>query len=66
MDKELFAQALARIPVENINNTQELSEARKSICNECENKVGIMCGKCMCAIPLKTKVLSTFCPAEKW
>lgn len=48
-------------------NESSDSERRLSICNTCENlNVLKMCNKCMCFMPLKTKLKNAVCPIALW
>lgn len=55
-----------------MDNEAELSKARMSICNKCEEKynsnLGDRCGLCGCVLKFKTKSPDSVCPAKpaKW
>ena len=44
---------------------EDIINERRSICNECEFKLGANCRKCGCFISAKTRV-NTSCPIGKW
>lgn len=45
---------------------QEVINNRRSICNECEYRLGTNCLKCGCLIFAKTKISTQRCPVGKW
>jgi hypothetical protein len=46
--------------------TEEIQNIRKEICKKCEHYNIFFCGKCGCSISLKTKLVKSKCPIDKW
>jgi cytoskeletal protein CcmA (bactofilin family) len=43
-----------------------ISENRLNICNECELRKIMFCGKCGCLITAKVLSMESTCPINKW
>lgn len=45
-----------------------LVDKRKRICQTCQHLVKMtrQCGKCLCFIDLKTRMIDQTCPMDKW
>jgi len=44
----------------------ETKNARREICNTCDKRRGIVCGRCGCFIRAKTAWNNEICPDKKW
>jgi hypothetical protein len=48
------------------NMPEYVVDFRRSICESCEFRNSLVCGKCGCIIKMKTMIPSTACPEKKW
>jgi hypothetical protein len=48
--------------------SEEISKARMDICKQCDQYLSgpLICNKCVCFLPAKTKLANTECPLQKW
>lgn len=44
----------------------ELSKERLKVCKDCEDRAGIICGRCGCFLRAKTRDESEHCPNGLW
>ncbi|MAH48352.1 hypothetical protein CMI37_21180 [Candidatus Pacearchaeota archaeon] len=49
-----------------ILHDQDIIDQRRTLCNDCEHRLGLNCKKCGCFIAAKTRVAITSCPVGKW
>jgi len=49
-----------------IFNPYQKAKERKSICDSCERRKGIMCGECGCVVVAKVNCSICECPLGKW
>lgn len=45
---------------------KELAEKRLKICGFCEHYNGITCARCGCLMELKSSLIATKCPLDRW
>lgn len=46
--------------------SDEISAARRAICDSCDKRNGALCGVCNCIISWATKMPGKKCPIGKW
>lgn len=48
--------------------TQQTTAARYAVCKSCEkfNSKTYICEECWCFMPIKTTLLASKCPLDKW
>ena len=44
----------------------EQAKKRRAICKACPSRKGIVCGICLCPLPMKTRVKDEYCDLGKW
>ena len=45
---------------------EPFAQTRINICRSCEHYVLMVCKKCGCFMPAKTRIRSARCPLDKW
>lgn len=51
---------------ESCKTFDDVKELRLKICEECEFRKLLICGRCGCVINLKVKLARAKCPIDKW